>query len=1043
MSTDVERLVVRLEATQRTFEKQMRQASRTATRNANNIETSFSNMNAKLQRQFERTARSALTMGVSVASALSAREIVQYADAWTVAENKIAAASQVSGRQARSLSDLNNIADETRSGITETADLYAKLLRATKDVAESEEEVARATEITNKAFKAGGAAASEQAAGILQLAQGLSSGILQGDELRSLRENAPLIAQAIADEFRTTIGGLKELGAEGKLTADRVFRAILNAQQPIEAAFAQTNATIGDGFQRLRNALTEYIGNGDDAIGITDKLAGALGFLAENLELATVAGVALGARFIGPVLISSLTKAIPALVASATALKGVSTGATLAASGLALVRGTLALFGGPLGLIITGLTAFQLYSGISSDKISELGSVSGRAIGVLDNYAAAVRQASKDQADLGGKVNATTASMLQQSRAGLQDTISELRAAQEDLLDDVRGVGVRNRNEVNPLRNNLATKVRITPELSDSSEFVGELDQMLADFLANGEGVTALNDLMQGLAGAGQEVHDVIDQIDLARLEPENVDLAGAREKMLQIAEAVGIFERELAAIDAASGIDETQQAFDALRDKMLQAAHVGDVLRGTAGTALREVTQQASLSEGQIEQLASALGATEEELEVIVEALRQAEQGAGGLASTSTQIDFSAATNSASALADQLQRAVGNAARLANQSLTSLQESQIRLDNRGDEVGTAGALAGARFDAGVGDVSGADPLLQEGLARQREEHVENAEAAARNTQALQAWQKAQQNAAQEARSAGKRDTNAAKDFLDRITEQTTSLNAQVDQLGLSKSAIAGLRAEQELLTFAREKNLDLDRRIASSGKTVREVIAEQRGEVERLTQEYERNEINQRALEKGIDGIADSLSEALLEGKSLREGFKGVLAGIAADIVNSGINDLITSLFSGGEGNTLLGGIGKLLGFADGGYTGPGGKYEPAGVVHKGEYVFDKASTSRIGVGRLAAIRNGNLPGFADGGYVGSPVRSDQLNVVPVGRQRSEVALSVFVDDDGKLAAIARDSGAQAGAASGAEVSVQIFQEGNRLAAKQQERLG
>ncbi|TGS09320.1 phage tail tape measure protein, partial [Mesorhizobium sp. M4B.F.Ca.ET.190.01.1.1] len=112
---------------------------------------------------------------------------------WTEAGNKIAASAVVSGRSARSLDDLNKIATDTRSGLTETVDLYAKLLRATAGVAKNEQQVADATEIVNKAFKAGGAEASEQAAGILQLSQALSSGILQGDELRSIRENAPII----------------------------------------------------------------------------------------------------------------------------------------------------------------------------------------------------------------------------------------------------------------------------------------------------------------------------------------------------------------------------------------------------------------------------------------------------------------------------------------------------------------------------------------------------------------------------------------------------------------------------------------------------------------------------------------------------------------------------------------------------------------------------------------------------------------------------------------------------------------------------------
>lgn len=196
---------------------------------------------------------------------LATKQVTDYADAWTTAQNKMNAASQIAGRQARSLSALNDIANETRTGLTETADLYAKLLRSTAQVAESEEEVARATEIVNKAFKAGGAATSEQVAGILQLSQALGSGVLQGDELRSLRENAPLVAAAIAEEFDTTVAGLKKLGAEGKLTSDRIFDAILAAAPKVEAAFAVTQGTIGDSWTVLQNQITEAVGSLDQA----------------------------------------------------------------------------------------------------------------------------------------------------------------------------------------------------------------------------------------------------------------------------------------------------------------------------------------------------------------------------------------------------------------------------------------------------------------------------------------------------------------------------------------------------------------------------------------------------------------------------------------------------------------------------------------------------------------------------------------------------------------------------------------------------------
>lgn len=234
-------------------------------------------------------ASMARTAAGAAAGAFGAREIGRYADAWTEAGNKIRAAGEIADRQGRSIEGLNDIATKTRTGLVETVDLYAKLLRSTANVAKSEEEVARATEIVNKAFKAGGAAASEQAAGILQLGQALSSGLFQGDELRSIRENAPILAQAIADEYGVTIGALKELGATGELTAERVFRAILKGQEKIDAAFNQTKATLGENLTLLRNASIEFIGTLDGETDATISLAAEMSNLAKEIRSASEA----------------------------------------------------------------------------------------------------------------------------------------------------------------------------------------------------------------------------------------------------------------------------------------------------------------------------------------------------------------------------------------------------------------------------------------------------------------------------------------------------------------------------------------------------------------------------------------------------------------------------------------------------------------------------------------------------------------------------------------------------------------------------------
>jgi tape measure domain-containing protein len=214
----------------------------------------------------------------------AARAAAEYSDSWQQATNKIAAAEQISGRHARSLSAVNQIAIETRSSLDATADLYAKLLRVTGDVAKSEDEVARATRVVAQGFKAGGASTLEMENGIRQLAQALGSGFLQGDELRSIRENAPLIAQALANEFQTTVGGLKQLGAEGKITSDRIFKALLASENEVGGAFARTNSTIGESFTNVNNALTQYIGLASRSSGASALITNGLNNIAKNMD---------------------------------------------------------------------------------------------------------------------------------------------------------------------------------------------------------------------------------------------------------------------------------------------------------------------------------------------------------------------------------------------------------------------------------------------------------------------------------------------------------------------------------------------------------------------------------------------------------------------------------------------------------------------------------------------------------------------------------------------------------------------------------------
>lgn len=317
-------------------------------------------------RSIETIRRDAGALAGGLGITFGVHELQEYADTWTSAGNKIRAAATAADVESRSLNDLKRDANSARTDLESYVDLYARMIRSASGVAQSEQEIATATNIVAKAFKAGGASASEQAAGILQLGQALGSGVLQGDELRSLRENAPVLAQAIANEFKTTIAGLKQLGAEGKLTSDRVFKAILAAQAPIEAQFKATNATIADAMTQVNNEFLAYIGNADASAGASRDLVDALQYVADNFK-----GIADVVVQFAEVLIGALAgrALVGVVVGFGNAVVALGTFLTVLRAGT-VVAGTFTAALGPIG-ILAGAAAAAIYVLYEAQSSSE------------------------------------------------------------------------------------------------------------------------------------------------------------------------------------------------------------------------------------------------------------------------------------------------------------------------------------------------------------------------------------------------------------------------------------------------------------------------------------------------------------------------------------------------------------------------------------------------------------------------------------------------------------------------------------------------
>ncbi len=231
------------------------------------------------------TARTQLLAFLSVNWAVGkAQEIVQIADAWNMmaARLKLATAGQREFTTAQTA--LFDIAQRIGVPIQETATLYGKLQQAVRMLGGEQQQALTITESISQALRISGASANETQSALLQFGQALSAGVLRGEEFNSVVENSPRLAQALADGLNVPIGRLRKMAEEGRLTADVVVNALLSQKDKLANEYAQLPATVSQALERLRNAFGQYVNQVDQATGFTSKLAGALTWLAQNLD---------------------------------------------------------------------------------------------------------------------------------------------------------------------------------------------------------------------------------------------------------------------------------------------------------------------------------------------------------------------------------------------------------------------------------------------------------------------------------------------------------------------------------------------------------------------------------------------------------------------------------------------------------------------------------------------------------------------------------------------------------------------------------------
>ncbi|EOA3028674.1 TPA: tape measure protein [Yersinia enterocolitica] len=301
---------------------------------------------AKSVDRAEKSMFSLSRVATSLATALSVQQIAQYGNAWVTVSNKLVNAIRANEDLLTVTNRVFDISQDTRAGLEATATLYGRLERATRSAGTSTADLAKLTTTINKGLVVSGATAEEASSTMIQLSQALASGVLRGEEFNSISENGSRLAVALADSLGVTVGQLRAMAAEGKLTTDVVVNGLLKQSDAIAKEFGNTVLTMGQAFTVATNNITKFIGESSSVNTALNIFNQGVITLSENLgTIANVIGVVstiIGGRYVSALVLASAAKVKGALDAQALAKAELQTAQAAQFSANAAVRKALA-----------------------------------------------------------------------------------------------------------------------------------------------------------------------------------------------------------------------------------------------------------------------------------------------------------------------------------------------------------------------------------------------------------------------------------------------------------------------------------------------------------------------------------------------------------------------------------------------------------------------------------------------------------------------------------------------------------------------------
>lgn len=909
----------------------------TTTKQLNNIERSMNSLN--------RVSANLFKAGIA---GFGVSQLKGFADGYTEIQNKLRLVESASISSSKGLNNVFDIALKTNQSINATSGVYQRFAQNAETLKISQAQIASLTETVSKAVAVSGASAGAADAALTQFGQALGSGILRGDEFNSVMEQTPALAKAIATGLGVTTGELRNMAKEGKLTMDVLVPALERAKESVDDQFNTRILTISAAFENLNTSTIKWIGELDKSTGASEAFAKAINEIANHLTI--VASLAAGAGVIWSVgkirtWIAASIQASAAMSAQAAATRNLTAAQqALTATGKGL-GGALGFVGGPLGLLTLGLSA---------------------GVGVFLDYQQKTESARQELLSFADSLDVTTGKLANTSAAVLDGMRAKLEQSITAQKDEIK----RLEEEYEKLNRIVEQGKQIAQQSgkAEDSAYLEALAKATQDLAIKKAELAKAN---EKLTKSEDDLKTIIGQVPVAEFHDKLRSLLPTLDMSKVNIDNIGFSLDDLNRIfpSAESGAASVTSAVERMGAMAVLVASQFNALGLSVQNALSDkATQIIERNNRQI--------AINKEKDPAKKSRLQAEDATINSGLTKGTADYDAVFNSNVELyASQITSKGGSAKKSGGSKVDYVKQFTDQLSEM--ERRLSEIRANAQDISVFGQISQYQELnkITQDIAANGEKYAHfGADGLAKLKDMAAQIDAAQQSV-------------AIAQFAFDNTEKLREMEFELELLGKT-------RQEQELIQYNHQLDLEASRlKIGMSQENIAKLDEEiaklkERRAVIQATSEQRRGDpiagikdgMNQledsvndvagnisQITQNAFNGMSNALTDFVLTGKA---NFKDLAKSILSDITSMIVKMVLFNSIKSAMGSFGFA-EGGYVGFASGGYTGDGGKYTPAGVVHRGEYVITKEATSRLGIGFLNHLNYGR--GYATGGAVGS----------------------------------------------------------------------